>query len=310
MDGGLDDGQGGSAGSVPDGSEGVKYTFDAPGIYGWHYTPWGSTPVSGNPPGDPSNIANRSSPLVWDSSDADGKIDASGSLKASVPFSTDSERVDIQAFSTGTTVRDWTGYIITAQVKLVSGGNVNPNCPMQAWLYVSSSPQYDTRLSATVDLVTGSWVTLTFDMADATIATYLINQMGVQVTTGAPCVPKERPFDTEGGTDADPDANPDVSVPSDSGADAGATEAATEAGPADGGSSDAAAEGSAPDGGAPDASASDAGPADAGPADASASDAGPADAGPADAGAPDNYVGPQATRAIILIDNVIVSVKQ
>jgi hypothetical protein len=288
--------------TVPDGSEGVKYTFDAQGIYGWHYTPWGSTPASGNPPGDPSNIANRSSPLVWTSiDDADGKIDASGSLKASVPFSTDSERIDIQAFSTGNTVKDWTGYIITAQVKLVSGGNVNPNCPMQAWLYVSSSPQYDTRLSATVDLVKGSWVTLTFDMADATIATYLINQMGVQVTTGAPCVPKARPFDSEGGTDADTDAdndaNPDVSATSDSAADAGATEAAAEAGPADGGSSDAAAEGSAPDGGAPDASVSD----------ASASDAGPADAGPAD-----TYVGPgpQATRAIILIDNVIVSVKQ
>src|SRR5205809_313499 len=126
-----------------------------------------TTSGGGGAPGDPNNLANRSVPLAWDgANDADNRIDASGSLRGSTPFAFAGERIDIQAFSTGTNVRDWTGYVISAQVKLVSGGNFRADCPLQAHLYVSTAPSYDTRVAAFTSLVTGQWVTLTYDMAD------------------------------------------------------------------------------------------------------------------------------------------------
>jgi hypothetical protein len=101
-----------------------------------------------------------------------------------VPFTANGDRIDIQAFSTGSTGTDWTGYIISAQVKLVSGGNIDPSCPLSAWLYVSQAPDYSTSLGPTTNLVTGSFVTLTYDMATAGVNIANINQMGIQITTG------------------------------------------------------------------------------------------------------------------------------
>jgi hypothetical protein len=177
----------------PDGSQGVSYTFDVSGeLLGWHYAPYGSTstsPSPTNPPTDPNNLANQSSPLVWDSDDANNRIDASGSLKATVPFRANGDRIDLQAFSTGNNVRDWTGYIITAKVKLVSGGNLSPACPLRAWLYISTSPSYATQLSPVVDLSVGNWVTVIYDLALSTLDLTQINQTGVQITTGTCSTP-------------------------------------------------------------------------------------------------------------------------
>jgi hypothetical protein len=170
--------------SHADGAASVSYTWDvANDVLGWHYTPWGSTPPSGNPPGDPNNLANLSTPLTTNADDANNQV-SSGSLQASVPFLANGDRIDIQAFSTGSVGKDWTGYIISAQVKLVSGGNVDASCPLSAWLYVSQAPDYATALGPTTNLVTGSFVTLTFDMATAGVNIANINQMGIQITTG------------------------------------------------------------------------------------------------------------------------------
>jgi len=200
----------------PDGSAGVQYRFDTD-LQGWHYTAYGSTPPNANPPGDPNNLANRSAPLVWDSTnDADNRIDASGSARASVPFAFANERIDVQAFATGTDVtlaRNWTGYMITASVKLLSGGNLRSDCPLQAWLYVSSTNNFDTRLSPTVNLVTGSWVTITYDLSVPLNAGFLlssVNQMGIQVTTGADCpvdagAPEAGPVSDAAASDASAD---------------------------------------------------------------------------------------------------------
>jgi hypothetical protein len=219
----------------PDGAAGVKYTFDST-IEGWHYTPYGSTTRNPTPPGDPaqdpSNMARLSAPLVVDSTnDADNRTDASGSLRGSVPFLYANERIDFQAFSTGngtTGQRDWTGYIINAKVKLVSGGNFSPDCPLQAVLYVSTAPNYDTRISAPTSMTLGQWVTITYDMADTGLATNLINQMGIQINTGGGC-----PYDAGApASDAAQDAAPDVSL------DGGVADASDESTASDGGTSD------------------------------------------------------------------------
>src|SRR5262249_53875527 len=146
------------------------------------------------------------------------------------------ERIDFQAFSTGpaaANARDWTGYIINAKVKLLSGGNFNPDCPLQAVLYVSTAPNYDTRVSAATSMTVGQWVTITYDMADTGLATNMINQMGIQINTGGDC-PYDAGVPTSDGA-ADAAASPDVS--------------------ADGGVADASDESTAPDGGTPDAGA-------------------------------------------------------
>ena len=248
--GGLDGaaGDGGEpmdAGSTrPDGSQGVSYKFDVSGdLQGWHYAPYGSTstsPAPTNPPTDPNNLANKSAPLAWDFDDANGSIDASGSLKATVPFAANGDRIDVQAFSTGNDVRDWTGYVVTAKVKLVSGGNVSPVCPLQAWLYISTSPSYATTLSPVVDLSAGNWVTVTYDLALSNLNLSQINQMGIQITTGTCTGPLP-----EAGSDGAPtsdvtsasDGPTDVTIGDDSaGEDASSEAAVADAGanPSDG----------------------------------------------------------------------------
>jgi hypothetical protein len=244
---------------------GVSYKFDVSGnLLGWRYAPYGSTTTTQGPTdprSDPNNLANLCSPLVWDSDDANGAVDASGSLRETVPFRANGDRIDAQAFSTGNTVRDWTGYIITAKVKLVSGGNIAPNCPLQAWLYVSTAPAYDTRISPTVNLVTGDWVTITYDMAFAGLDTTQINQMGIQITTGT-CIPLLH--------HADGSPDDDAMTSSDGSTDATSSEAGDDAG-------------------------SDASVGDAGDESSDAS--------------VDTFVPPTATTAVILIDDVVVSVK-
>jgi hypothetical protein len=247
----------------PDGGQGVTYMFPTDG-QAWAYTPYGST---GGAPPSANNLATLSAPIGWDATnDADG-VATSGSLKGTVKFTAAGDRIDFQAFTSATPKYDWTGYTISAKVKLVSGGNINATCPLTAWLYVSQAPDYMTRASPVVNLSTGNWVTITYDVATATIDITKINQMGVQITTGLNC-----PAVPDGGTDA-----------------------AGEAGASDGAASDAADAGVSE--GGTDASASDA-------ADGGVTDAASSDGGDGAVVAP-----PTATTAVILIDNVIVSVK-
>jgi len=204
-DGGVDAGteggvDAGTDGGVDAGTEGgplgASYTFDAD-IQGWHYTPYGSSPNIGFP--DPGGVERpklsdvSQSQLVFDSTnDANGRIDASGALKLTVGFLAANDQIDAQAFSVfpndATQWKVWRGFVATAKIKLVSGGNLNPLCPMKAWLYVTAGAGYATGVSPTVNLTRGitDWVTVTFDL-DAPLGgtpdPTQVNQLGIQIST-------------------------------------------------------------------------------------------------------------------------------
>jgi hypothetical protein len=230
-DGGVDAGDGGGVDAGSDGgvdggaadapvSQAVAYTFDtsALGLQGWHYTGYGSTPT--DKATDPTNLANRSM-LAWQATDdADGRS-TSGVLKGTVPFQYENDQIDFQAFTQATGKYNWTGYVLTAKVKLVSGGNLKNGCPIQAFLY-ASQVGYGTSTSAKVDLVLGQWVTVTYDMADALSAgtdITMTTQMGLQMNTGPACV----------GT-TPPDAGVDSPVDAPASTDAADAPASTDAG--------------------------------------------------------------------------------
>ncbi|MDB4983689.1 MAG: hypothetical protein JWM82_4441 [Myxococcales bacterium] len=206
---------GGDAGTV---SQAVSYKFDTT-IQGWHYTSYGSTP-----PGPPSadNYASTST-LAWNAADDADGVTTSGTLKGTVPFKFEGDQIDFQAFSNGAGMYDWTGYVINAKVKLVSGGNLKNGCLMYAVLYVSDNNNYMTRLSGQVNLELGKWESVAFDMADvsAMINVAGISQMGMQIFTGPACTATPLP---DGGTDAHADGA------ADGGADAPVDHAATDAG--------------------------------------------------------------------------------
>ena len=263
----------------PDGSMGISDTFDTT-IEAWYFTKYGSTPDANAP----NNLALISTGPVWDGTDdADGKT-TSGSLKGTVPFTAAGDRIDFQAFSVAPGMYDWTGYTVSAKVKLVSGGNIAPGCPLTAWLYVSGpAPGYMSPTEAPVNLTTGSWVTLTFNMTDAAAGgadiTH-ISQMGIQITTGATCVGTAPDGGTDGSVDMSISDGASESSEGGTTPDGGVSEAGTDGGSssADGGVS----EGGSSEGGTPDGGVSDGGD-----------------------GPP---VAPTATTAVILIDDVIVSV--
>jgi hypothetical protein len=235
----------------PDGSQDLTDTFDTTAAAStWHFSPYGSTPD--NMPTAANNLATLST-LAWDGTDDADGLTTSGSLKGTVAFRSVGDRIDFQAFTQATALYNWTGYQITAKVKLVSGGNLTPGCPLSAWLYVSQVG-YNTSLSTPVNLSTGTWVTVTYDMADATIDVSQINQMGLQMTTGAVCLGDAGASDAA--TDASADGAADGGVDGDAAADsavdgrADASDAATlmaDAGLTDGGSTDSADASDAPD---------------------------------------------------------------
>ena len=131
---------------VPDVPQTVSYAFDTD-TQGWMLAPYGSTPPAmGATPPPPNNLG-RTSMLVFDpANDVEGRT-TSGALRGTVPFLTTGERVDFQAFSVAAGMYNWTGHVVTARAKLLSGGNLNPNCPLTARLYVSQAPDYNTTVS-------------------------------------------------------------------------------------------------------------------------------------------------------------------
>ena len=180
------------------GPSGVSYTFDSD-VEGWHYTPYGSTPNIGFADQGTSPRLKLSDPSVsqyeFDSTnDADGRVDASGALKLTVGFYGANDQIDVQAFSANpndaTQWKVWGGFRATARVKFVSGGNLDPACPLRMTIYISTGSGYVTVLSPPVNLTAGSdWATLTFDFD--TIAPgptgfdiTQVNQLGIQANTG------------------------------------------------------------------------------------------------------------------------------
>jgi hypothetical protein len=202
-DGGVDGSADGGASDGPIGAPatGVSYTFDTT-AQGWKYSPYGSTP--NNAPTDPTNLAITST-LAWSATDdADGHS-TSGVLKGNVQFKYQGDRIDFQAFTNPMAQYNWTGFVVTAKVKLVSGGNLAYGCPLEAYIYVSDADgSYNTKTSVPVNLVTGGWVTVTFDLADAAAQGLDIakaNQLGLQMDTGPACVGTTPP---DAGTDTAP----------------------------------------------------------------------------------------------------------
>ena len=120
-------------------------------------------------------------------------------MKLTVGFAAAGDQIDAQAFSVqpndATQWKVWSGYRAAAKIKLVSGGNLNPACPLKAWLYVTTGTSYATGLSPTVDLPRGmtDWVTISLDLDNVnpvagTPDPTQVNQLGVQITT-ASCNP-------------------------------------------------------------------------------------------------------------------------
>src|SRR5450432_3441254 len=206
---------------MADGGQSVSWLFYTATQQTWYFTKYGSTPDANAA----NNLANIST-ISWDGADdADAKT-TSGSVKGSVLFTKEGDRIDFQAFSVAAGKYDWRGYKISAKIKLVSGGNINPGCPLHAALYVSSAaPAYTTPTSTPVDLVTGSWVTVTFDLADSGIDLMTVSQMGVQINTGTGCTAAVDAGVLDGGSDA-----ADAHV-----ADAGALDGGADGGTADAG---------------------------------------------------------------------------
>jgi hypothetical protein len=253
----------------PDPTQAVSWKFNTLADQTWHLTKYGSTPDA--------NAANNLaliSTIAWDGTNDADSLTTSGSLKGTVPFTAVGDRVDFQAFSVGAGMYNWLGYTISAKVKVVSGGNIKAGCPLHAWLYLSQAPDYNTALAGPTDLVTGQWVTLTYDTANFNYDIAHISQMGIQITTGDACAGTA----PDGGVDAAADGGTDAVVVADGGTDATATDGAIDA---------------VADGGAGTDAASD----------------GAADGGVADAGDAAVVVPPTATTAVILIDNVIVKLK-
>jgi len=203
-DGGATDGDISDALVVSEGAgaTGVSYTFDSD-IDGWHYTPYGSTPNIGFLDPGTSGRLKLSDPSVsqleFDSTnDADGRVDASGALKLTVGFYAANDQIDVQAFTANpndaTQWKVWRGFRATARVKFVSGGNLNPACPLRMTIYISTGISYATVLSPPVNLTAGSdWATLTFDFdtiapGETGLDVTQVNQLGIQANTGV-CSP-------------------------------------------------------------------------------------------------------------------------
>jgi hypothetical protein len=113
-------------------------------------------------------------------------------LRASVPFSEANEQLDFNRPLDGSEF-NLTEYQVHADLKLVSGGPVDPDCPLQAWVYATSNNDaYHFISTAAIDLKDhADWVTITLDLAYPTdpgsspsFDITKVNQIGVQVYTG------------------------------------------------------------------------------------------------------------------------------
>jgi hypothetical protein len=180
-------------------SAGLRYTFDSD-LQGWAYTPYGSTPNIGflDTGGAGLKLSDPTvSQLAFDgTNDADGRVDASGAMKLTVGFLAANDRIGLLAFTVNpndaTQWVVWSGFVATAKIRLVSGGNLDRTCPLRAELYSSTGTGFATAASPVVNLTTAmtDWSTITFDFdtvvpgANGQPNLTQINQLGIHITTG------------------------------------------------------------------------------------------------------------------------------
>lgn len=112
------------------------------------------------------NVA-YSSPFAHDVfSKCDGKL--AGSLMNIVPFV---KAAQYYKLSIGFAQADWSGYTITADVKLVSGGNLEGACRANAALFVQDGAGANS--GAAVQLNPGEWKSATFTVPASTMVDHL-----------------------------------------------------------------------------------------------------------------------------------------
>jgi hypothetical protein len=78
---------------------------------------------------------------------------------------------------------NWTGYSATARIKIISGGNAEASCPLQAWIYITASSDYMFGRGAAVN-VTSNWQDLTYNFAapaEGSPDLSAVNQLGIQI---------------------------------------------------------------------------------------------------------------------------------
>ena len=104
---------------------------------------------------------------------------APGSLKNVVPFSDANQYYEVDVpFAP----EDYTGFIVTAKVKLLSGGKPDAACPARATLYVIGANTGGPKNGAGVALVQGQWVDASLTVADEAGAD-TIDRLGVNLNT-------------------------------------------------------------------------------------------------------------------------------
>jgi hypothetical protein len=178
-------------------SAGLRYTFDND-LQGWAYTPYGSTPNIGflDTGGAGPKLSDQTvSQIAFDgTNDADGRVDASGAMKLTVGFRAANDRIGLLAFTVNNAADwvVWSGFVGTAKIRLVSGGNLDRTCPLRAELYFSTGTGFATAASPVVNLTTAmtDWSTITFDFdtivpgANGQPNLTQVVQLGIHITTG------------------------------------------------------------------------------------------------------------------------------
>jgi hypothetical protein len=96
-------------------------------------------------------------------------------LKAVVPFTASAQYYEL---GIGFAEQKWTNYSVTADAKLVSGGNPQANCPGHAELFANGSAGPTTGPS--VLLKEGTWVSLTLTSPDTETA---FDHLAVRITS-------------------------------------------------------------------------------------------------------------------------------
>jgi len=106
---------------------------------------------------------------------------APGSLKSIIPFTAANQYYELDVpFA----VEDYTDYVISARVKLVSGGKPDAACPARAGFYIVGANTNGAINGPGVALKEDTWVDVTMTVAAAT-GTDKIDRLGLNVNTYA-----------------------------------------------------------------------------------------------------------------------------
>jgi hypothetical protein len=104
---------------------------------------------------------------------------APGSLKNVVPFTDANQYYEVDVpFAP----EDYTGFSVTAKIKLLSGGKPDAACPARATLYVIGANTGGPKNGAGVALPAGQWVDASLTVADE-VGVDTIDRLGVNLNT-------------------------------------------------------------------------------------------------------------------------------